>query len=86
MRTISVIILSADFFSSTFMTPSTQKENDRTTARRSSQDRRCLDALFSAIFAWWVDSKMNMEVLSSSQSTGPEDESPSSRQFQVNTY
>ena len=51
MRTISVIILSADFFSSTFMTPSTQKENDRTTARRSSQDRRGLDALFSANFA-----------------------------------
>ena len=48
MRTISVIILSADFFSSTFMTSSTQKENDRTTARRSSQDHRGLDALFSA--------------------------------------
>ena len=45
MRTISVIILSADFFSSTFMTSSTQKENDLTTARRSSQDRRSLDAL-----------------------------------------
>ena len=45
MRTISVIILSADFFSSTFMTSSTQKENDRTTARRSRKDDGCLDAL-----------------------------------------
>ena len=40
MRTISGIILSADFFPSTFMTPPTKKENDRTTTRRSRQDHR----------------------------------------------
>ena len=45
MRTISAIILSADFFPSTFMTPPTKKENDRTTTRRSRQDDGCVYAL-----------------------------------------
>ena len=59
---------------------------DRTTAYRLRQEDGRLDALFRAILAWQIDLKINMEVLSSSQCTGSEDESPSNRQYRFNNY